>query len=228
MPENNYQPDFNLKNQIGRDQEKNILTRKIAVGFLAVFGVFFISFGFYQTYNRIKKPFIVPEVNSNNPVDSIESRYLAALQNNDTDGDGLSDFDEINIHRTSPYLEDSDSDGISDYDEVMSGSDPNCAKGTDCYGLASNVGDVAASTSVNILPEINEGEINSSSTTTNNEDEEIIESLGTGEIDVNILRSMLVANGFDVEEVNKISDDELKAMYAKAVLDNANQEVSNE
>lgn len=36
----------------------------------------------------------------------------------DTDGDGLSDGDEVNTYRTSPLLKDTDGDGISDGDEV--------------------------------------------------------------------------------------------------------------
>jgi hypothetical protein len=43
----------------------------------------------------------------------------------DTDGDGLSDPDEINIYLTSPTNPDSDGDFIDDGDEVNNGSDPN-------------------------------------------------------------------------------------------------------
>ena len=37
----------------------------------------------------------------------------------DTDGDGLSDFDEVRIYKTSPCKADTDGDGLSDYEEVM-------------------------------------------------------------------------------------------------------------
>ncbi|MDX9702395.1 MAG: right-handed parallel beta-helix repeat-containing protein [Candidatus Auribacterota bacterium] len=37
----------------------------------------------------------------------------------DTDGDGLSDHAEINIHKTNPASSDTDGDGIDDYQEVM-------------------------------------------------------------------------------------------------------------
>ncbi len=37
----------------------------------------------------------------------------------DSDGDGLSDYDEVNIYGTNPNLIDSDFDGLSDYEEVM-------------------------------------------------------------------------------------------------------------
>jgi len=45
----------------------------------------------------------------------------------DSDGDGLSDSDEINIHGTNPTLADSDGDGSSDPEELTVGSDPNDA-----------------------------------------------------------------------------------------------------
>jgi hypothetical protein len=44
--------------------------------------------------------------------------------NPDTDGDGLSDGDEVHIYHTNPLLWDTDGDGISDGVEVRTGSDP--------------------------------------------------------------------------------------------------------
>ena len=37
----------------------------------------------------------------------------------DTDGDGLTDYEEVNTYQTLPHTPDSDSDGLSDYDEVI-------------------------------------------------------------------------------------------------------------
>ncbi|HLX09823.1 MAG TPA: Ig-like domain-containing protein [Thermoanaerobaculia bacterium] len=45
-------------------------------------------------------------------------------QNPDTDGDGLSDGDEVHVYHTNPLLWDTDGDGISDGVEVQTGSDP--------------------------------------------------------------------------------------------------------
>ena len=50
----------------------------------------------------------------------------------DTDGDGLSDYDEINVYKTSPYLQDTDSDGMSDFDQVIAGLNPTCPQGKTC------------------------------------------------------------------------------------------------
>jgi hypothetical protein len=43
----------------------------------------------------------------------------------DSDGDGLSDGEEINIYLTNPLLEDSDADGLTDFIEVNNQLDPN-------------------------------------------------------------------------------------------------------
>jgi hypothetical protein len=50
--------------------------------------------------------------------------------NPDTDGDGLSDYEELYIYFTDPTNPDSDFDGVSDYFEVMAGTDPNSADST--------------------------------------------------------------------------------------------------
>jgi hypothetical protein len=44
--------------------------------------------------------------------------------NPDTDGDGLSDGDEVHIYHTNPLLADTDGDGIPDGVEIQTGSDP--------------------------------------------------------------------------------------------------------
>jgi len=47
------------------------------------------------------------------------------LMERDTDGDGLSDYDEIFVYGTDPLNPDTDGDGLSDYDEInVYGTDP--------------------------------------------------------------------------------------------------------
>lgn len=47
------------------------------------------------------------------------------LKERDTDGDGLSDYDEIYVYGTDPLNPDTDGDGLSDYDEIyVYGTDP--------------------------------------------------------------------------------------------------------
>lgn len=61
----------------------------------------------------------------------------------DTDGDGLSDGAEVTIHNTDPIKADSDSDGITDGIEVSQGSnplDPNSIPGNEAPTFAVNAG----------------------------------------------------------------------------------------
>ncbi|MCA9358753.1 hypothetical protein KC926_00950 [Candidatus Kaiserbacteria bacterium] len=46
----------------------------------------------------------------------------------DTDKDGISDFDEVNIYKTNPELSDTDNDGVTDGIEIARGYDPNDSK----------------------------------------------------------------------------------------------------
>ena len=57
----------------------------------------------------------------------------------DTDGDGLSDEEEVSVHGTSRYLEDTDSDGIGDAQEIAAKTDPTCAQGRICELLPTAV-----------------------------------------------------------------------------------------
>jgi len=43
----------------------------------------------------------------------------------DTDGDGLSDYTEVNTYKTNPKSMDTDGDGYTDADEIMNGYNPN-------------------------------------------------------------------------------------------------------
>ncbi len=42
----------------------------------------------------------------------------------DTDGDGLTDWQEVKVYHTDPHLADTDCDGVGDGDEVQNGTDP--------------------------------------------------------------------------------------------------------
>ena len=53
-----------------------------------------------------------------------QAEVFAILSEQDTDGDGLSDFDERFVYQTSVYITDSDSDSFSDKEEVDAQSDP--------------------------------------------------------------------------------------------------------
>lgn len=54
----------------------------------------------------------------------------------DSDGDGLSDWDEINVYGTDPFNKDTDGDGLSDGDEVLKYKTDPLNKDTDGDGLS--------------------------------------------------------------------------------------------
>ena len=118
--------------------------QKIAVAVLAVFAFFVIIFWMVSFNQNLKNSFNygassnVTE-DSNNTDNNGEVKPCAGgdcankederLRSQDTDEDGLSDWDELNVYITSPYLADSDSDGIKDGEEISAGTDPNCPTG---------------------------------------------------------------------------------------------------
>jgi hypothetical protein len=75
------------------------------------------------------------------------------LKNQDTDGDTLSDYDEINVYLTSAFIKDSDSDGIDDAEEIKNETDPNCPQGKNCgvpVPVKIPTGDETAGETINI------------------------------------------------------------------------------
>lgn len=54
----------------------------------------------------------------------IETQIGTSIVKNDTDSDGLNDFDENMVHGTNPTMEDTDGDGVSDPKEIELGTNP--------------------------------------------------------------------------------------------------------
>jgi hypothetical protein len=100
---------------------------RLLLGAVLVFGFGVLFYGFQQIGYSIRDPFGGNDRASNTVASSARAPVWV-----DTDGDGLSDQEEIDFYGTSPYLPDTDGDGISDYDEVRAGTDPLCPEGQDC------------------------------------------------------------------------------------------------
>lgn len=101
--------------------------KKAGVILLAVAGILVLVLGFWSISYKIKSPFFLKQVDN-----KLLSNEAVSDLTKDTDGDGLTDWEEANIYHTSAYLEDSDSDGSSDSAEIKGGTDPNCPEGKDC------------------------------------------------------------------------------------------------
>ncbi len=192
--------------------------QKIAAVSLAVFAVLIVILWVAQLRNNIYGPFNAPAGNQVAQTGALDQAAKdAALKTKDTDGDGLSDYDELYVYHTSPYLSDTDSDGTADGVEIKNGTDPNCPVGRDCAstGLLNNpqaTGTPAASNdTLNSL--LNQfGAVNPASqpTTTNSTASLNSDQLNAlKNIDAASLRQLLLQNGMDKATLDKISDTDL-------------------
>jgi len=97
-------------------------TNKGLIVFLIIIGILAIFLGYNQIKGAIYAPF--KQVIVEEPELPSEAEIFAFLSTQDTDKDGLSDFDERFVYQTSVYIFDSDGDSFSDKEEVEAQSDP--------------------------------------------------------------------------------------------------------
>jgi hypothetical protein len=98
--------------------------RKLLV-LISFFALLAVLLGYGQIKGAIYAPFpqlIIKDQQINES--SIQEEIFDSLSQQDTDEDGLSDFDEIFVYGTSAYLPDTDGDGFTDKEEIEAGSDP--------------------------------------------------------------------------------------------------------
>ena len=114
------------------NQEDSSTSEKLIIGTVAVIGVVTMVFGFLHVKKSIYSPFKRDQDVAYKTPEQQHQEALGALKVTDTDGDTLTDYDELYVFLTNPYLEDTDSDGIDDGEEINSNSDPNCPKGKSC------------------------------------------------------------------------------------------------
>ncbi len=180
--------------------------QKIAVVVLALFAILIIVFWALQFRSQLNKPFQVETKKTNTESIIIDPRQQ------DTDSDGLSDYDELNVYKTSPYLEDSDSDGLTDKQEVDQGTDPNCPTGKQC-NVPLEIPDQTITQSTFSLPD----------ELTTSEAENILQNALGGTIDANSLRQLLIQSGADQATLDQISDEDLMKSYQETLEKQDNQ-----
>ena len=208
---------------------------RAAVIFLIIFAASAMILWGVQFANNLQvtKPLSPEEIAKNQQADQTQQK----LRTQDTDQDGISDYDELNFYSTSPYLEDTDSDGIDDGREIESGEDPNCPQGQDCF-VGSTVDSVNetsgdfSSTSDNIqfTPEqLAELELLLSQTETQGEvvdqvspssggsDRQAMQSVLSGQADADSLRALLDQFGMDSSSLDNIDDSALMRIYGETL-----------
>ena len=186
--------------------------QKTAVIILAVLAVLIVVFWVWQMKANINRPFNYDSKTTDSSATSTDIDYV--LKNQDTDNDGLSDYDEIYTYKTSPYLEDSDSDGFFDKAEIDKGTDPNCPQGKDC-GAATETAtpsDPAASVFGTSSGAVSPSNLDSASA-----DQAALQNVLSGQIDAATLRQLLITSGASKEELDKISDEDLMKSYQETL-----------
>ena len=220
-----------------------------------VFLVFFIIsilalvVGVWYSRNTIRKPFLITsetqqQEDNSEALDNFST--LLAEQQKDTDEDGLTDYQEINIYKTSIYLKDSDSDGIDDNVEIAQGLNPTCPEGQDCSFVDTpdskiTADDLVPNDDLFISPEYiasaklillqngyTEEELDSMT------DDVVIETyqsvlddadsnlnkeqqLVAGNIEIDDLRRLLLENGVEADVLDQISDEDLLDAYTQVL-----------
>jgi len=143
---------------------------KFFVIFLIIITFSAIVLGYLQFQKNLQQPLLsnylstkrgefIEQYQINNLNTIAQNAEIQKLQSQDSDLDGLDDYSEIYIYKTSPYLSDTDGDGISDKEEIEKGTDPNCPQGQICEtGAVSQPGNLNISpqpSSLNVSPNIN-------------------------------------------------------------------------
>jgi len=172
---------------------------RLLSGGIIFFGLAALVLGFFQFKHNLNRSFTPQE---KSPVSLGESGLTASqdllgLSQKDTDIDGLSDYDELYVHGTSPYLADSDSDGTSDQKEIGQSTDPNCPPGQNCFALwgVDVSGSDQTQTSLDSL-------------------------LLTDQLQGGQLRQLLIQAGMSESELAQFNDTELLAAYQEALNQN--------
>jgi hypothetical protein len=197
--------------------------QKVAFTLLMILGVGGLILGIRSFSTQLTRPFDLQLVEYANELFQTPSQQreeeVERQKLMDTDEDGLNDYDELYVFKTSAYLADSDSDGIDDYTEVYEGGDPNCPLGRDCNSqLASPEGQGEVSADVEgLMPGtsaispveevIAAGEIE--------ETDDVYELLG--EMTAEEIRTMLKDAGMPEDQLDALDDDTLMAVFNDAL-----------
>ncbi len=201
--ENDYQKLEDEEEDLDYDDEKTerkIKQQKIIFFSFISFGIISLVLAFYQLKYSLKSPFFedIPSSEETGQADlAVKQNDDFLLQHTDTDKDGLTDYDEIYVYGTSPYLADSDSDGYSDAQELNTKNNPNCPENKNC-DLYLDKTFIASSSPSAISADALLGGMDTSAL----------------EIDANTLRQTLLQAGVPSDVLAQISDETLLQEYA--------------
>ena len=233
MPENNENQKQSLSETGVNPEISNVSNgldkgQKLMAIVLAFFGFMIIVLWGWQFKSSLHDPLSYKPIN--NSQDSLETGICAdgscdeptedQQRLKDTDGDGLNNWDELNIYNTSPYLEDSDSDGFSDKEEIDNDENPNCPAGRDCLGYDPLYNEDAQEEIAGLNDAVSQFDLSQLNLDISAEavDQDLGQAMLSGELDAVTLRELLVQAGLDKEILDQISDDELMKNYQETLV----------
>ncbi len=149
--------------------------------------------------------------------DEREAAELEESKSKDTDGDGLVDFDELYVYKTSPYVVDTDSDGFDDKTETFSGNNPNCPIGKDCgtyvaSGEEANTNDAAVA---ELFEGLSEEQVLAAGSVSFESPEQV--EAFFKQATISEIRAALIESGMTQEEIDTIDDETLEAFFNGAL-----------
>ncbi|MDF1496722.1 MAG: hypothetical protein P1P90_01540 [Patescibacteria group bacterium] len=231
MQEENAQESGSIRMQwkkLNTEKKLAIIALVIGAGFIFVFSALRVRQGIYSPFLASIDDF---EKNRELIQDPI-AEYESLQKRTDTDGDGLSDWAEENIYKTSPYLWSTAGDDVPDNVKIAMGENPLCKSGETCdigamkfnlptTTLPTNISDMQdPSTRLNdVLMGTGPGSSNY---------QETVEDMG---IDIEtmkeqipkdpaVLRSVILQTGkITQEDLEKISDDDLMKLMNDALIE---------
>lgn len=195
------------------ERSKKTLTReeRIAFGFIAGCGIGGVILGGLFFWSNIKKPFLISYSGPRYATASQKESEQAARQRiTDSDADGISDYDELNIFFSSPYIVDSDSDGRADGVEISEGSDPNCALGKACASSEGTQKETIEVDFLNETPSPVQGSETSAPTI-----EQTLSELS--KLSAQEIRALLSESGVDKDTLETLSDEQVMVLYQEAL-----------
>lgn len=136
---------------------------------------------------------------------------LEEVYNTDTDKDGLPDWEETNIYKSSPFLPDTDGDGFNDKIEIDNKTNPNCPEGKEC------VDNLTAETQSSEL--LNQGLLPSTPNVGQDQLELLKQAFGDNP-DTNFLRTQLLNAASNEEQkaiINSLTDQQLEDFYKEMI-----------
>lgn len=197
-------------NRVRISRTKPSFSKEQRVGFGFAIGLGCVAFlvGLFYVGHHLMAPFALEY---NGPAFIMpaqqEEAELQQLRVTDSDEDGLVDFDELYVFKSSPYLFDTDGDGYDDGFEVENGTDPTCPEGLDCSELETT-GDAESEVTEDMLENADRFATDTS------ELHELVTGLGPDEI-----RELFIEAGMSEEDVNQLSDEDVTLLYQSMIAE---------